>query len=881
MRVILGAGHILVVALGILGGCGMLLRSLLPWRARPFLPLLAPFLGLALISGICHALGVLGLPLAHMTWLFIGLTAVGWGTALIRRRLRWPPREILMVLAICSLAFLLAALPLLSLGYLTTVGSTLDAVSYATRAEYLQHAALRPPDPAPGQTFLAAAQAGMFLRAGDVYLVGLLGLLTGHRSFELLTLVMALFFALTPGTVFVWARLSLRLSQRTSLLASGLVAINNLLLWAVLGDFLGQVIGLSLFPLLLVFGVEGWRRRGWRTAAVFGVFLATLASIYPVFAVYAVVAMFIYWLVEWIRLQHRWRDLPRRASWWLTMAGCAVLANGVAFYRSFTELSRVAKLLQPEGAQYVGPGDILVFPNADEIAGLISHRAAQMGQILWSFPRGATIVLALVALGYLVYGWWKLAPRSRVAAGILLLVSAALAAQQRFGVNLPHGYPYGYFKAVSLIPLEALVLLAAGLAASWRRPALRAVTGLAALAIVALNLMNTAWTLRHAREDCVVVTRELIGVGRAAAAAPAAAWILLDVSGDMERLWIQYLWRDQLRLADRRAPRPAPHAPFFRWALVEKQLDEKRRPLGEPWYDPAQYVVAWQDDRFALRRRRDAILATMSWEAPVLRPSELLDLELTPERQTMQGKLAERRDEAELAPGTPSLMQIIAFGTGSTPARLEVDGAAPLALGTGGWLLELELACRPDPNRVKIRNIGDANVLLSEIKVLSSVPDRPHACFGTTPLEMGVAYVEQEVAAPRIRYKVLLWNPRNADNRLYKLGICIANVTTGRLFGAWSVPFAAGERAQRGSLEIDLRGRRSQAEVDGRPIAALDVLDPDPGIGSFAISSVVWQLNPLAQVSVNDSLWFERTSDGSITITAASSHAPLTAIFPR
>jgi hypothetical protein len=915
---------ITTTAVGFLGGCGLLLRPLLPARARPWLPLLAPCLGLALISAVCHALGAAGLSLAGIVWPLSALAAAGWMTALVgaaggrprgmkRRSLtgygglqsigsppatprspdartsfvlvrcpwRRPPRALLAILAICSLAFLLAALPLLSLGYLTTVGGATDAISYAARADYLQHAALRLPEAAPGQAYLAAVGSHlMLLRAGDVYLLGLLGLVTGHRGFELLTLLAALFFALTPGTVYVWARLSLRLGQGPSLLAASLVAINNLLLWPVLDDFLSQVIALCLFPLLLVFGIEGWHRRGWRTAAVFGILLATLVSVYPVYAVYAVAAVLAAWLVEWMRARGR-RDLLSRARWWLTMAGCAVAANPLALYRAGKELGLVSKLFQPLGARFVGPGDIIVFPTVSEVAGVASHLAASLGWRLWSLPRGTTSLLGLTAAGFAAYGWWRLPSRSRVPAGILVLVSAALAAQQRYGVNLPYGYPYGYFKAVSVVPLEALVLLAAGLAAAWRRPpVLRAAACLAGAAIVVFNLMNTAWTLDYTRRNLVVVTRELIAVTQGTAAVPRADWILIGDMAQPLKSWIGYFCKDRL-LHHADVALTGPRVPFFRWALLDRQREAgPQRAGGGIWNDPAQYTVAWQNARFSLRRRSDSALALVSFAEPLLRRGEILSLKLALERRVLEADLGGRRNELELASGMPRRAQIDLFTAGSTSPLLAADGTAPFALGVGGWRLDLDLERLPDPRRFALRNVGSTSILVSEIKLLSTAPGRSRAGLELTRLDTGIAYVEQEIGAvPRIRYRATLLRPETAGKRFYTLGIFAANVASSHAYGAWSLEFAAGKRWQNGSLEIDLHDGQAHAEVDGRPapagVAMLDLVG-----GSFALSSVVWQGNPVAQVSVDNLLWFSRDLHGAIAITASSPRA-LTLISPR
>ncbi len=877
MRTILEAGITLAIAIGVLGGCGLLWRPLLPWRARPFLVLLAPSLGLALVSGVCHLLGGAGLPLAAIAWLFAVLAVAGWGTALVRRRLLRPRREIVAVLAVCGLAVLLASLPLIGLGYLTSVGATSDAVSYTARSEYLQHAPLRVPPAAEGLPVQGLLQAHLQMRAGDVYLLGLVGLLTGHRSYQILTLIIALFFGLTPGAVFVWARLALRLRRRAALLAAGLVAINNLVLWAVFDNFLSQAVGLSLFPLLYLFAVEGVRQRGWRSAAVFGALVATMASIYPVYALYALAAAGIYWVAAWLP-GHRTRELPRLAAWWLTAAGCAVLVNGLALVRAFRELGVMSLLLTPRGVRILGAGDILVFPSVYEVGGLVCHAAAAMTVSPWPLPRGSTSLLALAAAAFALHGWWRLAPRPRLAAAVLLLVGAALAAHQRLAVNPPDGYPYGYFKAVSILPLQVMVLVAAGIAAAWRRPGWRAAALLALLAIAGLNLMNSLWSARWAWKN-TLLTRDLIATERVAAALPRGAWVMMDVdpSPPLRKTWIAYLWQDRVRIW---SPRDAlsPPLPFFRWAFVERDLDRlRRRTSTEPWYDPTRYGVVWQTPRFVLRERRDGLLAEMRWEAPLLRPGGSLEIELQPRRHGVAGLLAGSPSAAELADGTPRRVRVSAFGAGDADTRLEVEGAGSVALGAGGWVLDFDLGCRRGQPRVRLRNAGPGDVLVSEVAVAGSPVAGARPCLAVEALGTGAAYVEQEVAPPRLRYQALLWMPRDHDRRSFHLGVHVTNVASAALFGVWSLPFPAGKRAHRGSLEIDLSDGRSRAEVDGRP-ARVGVVALDLERGSFGLSTVIWQVQPVAQISVDNLLWFSRAADGTIAVTRVNPHSPVTVI---
>ena len=406
---------IVVVAAGLLWGCGLLVaRPLLPRRYLPLLPLIAPLLGFSLISAVAHYASAAGFSLRGVLWLFIGLAAAGWVVTLLDRRLRRWPRSSAPALAICLVGFVLALRPLLDLGYLTTVGETIDAVSYAVRSEYLQTAPLtKLPELQPGKPYLGWVRLQLeVLRAGDVYLVGLLGLLTGRRSHELLTIVPALFFALTAGSVYVLARGALGFRRLAALLAAALVAVHNLLLWPVYDNFLSQAVALSLLPLVLAFGIEGARRPGWRLAALFAILLSGLVSVYPAFALIALAAVLLVWGLSWLR-RPRLRTLGHAALWWLGALCLAALWNGVALARTAAELALVSGALTT-GAQDLG-GNIVIFPTPLEILGLISHAAAGHGSRWERVPEPVLNALGILFAGIAGYGWWRLRPRARLA----------------------------------------------------------------------------------------------------------------------------------------------------------------------------------------------------------------------------------------------------------------------------------------------------------------------------------------------------------------------------------------------------------------------------------------------------------------------------------
>lgn len=884
MTVLLDLLAVTAVAAGLLWGCGIpLARLLLPRSLRPLLPLVAPYLGFALISALGHWAGAFGGSLRDVRWPAVGIAAAGWVLVLLDPRLRRLPRSSLPALAVCVLAFLLAAVPLLSLGYLTTVGGTVDGLSYAVRSEYLQDAPPVYPRLEPGKPWLGWVHAQIrLIRIGDVCLAGLLGLLTGRRSYELLTVVPALFFALTAGSLFVLARSGLRLSRRGALLAALLAAINNLLLWPVYDNFLSQTVAISLMPVVLASGVEGQRRPGWRTAAFFGVLLSALVSVYPVYAVSTLAGILAVWGIVWLLRPGgpRGRVLGRAALWWLGAAVCAAAWNGIAFARAVPELGFLANLLSPGGTRSVGGGNIVVFPPLVEVLGLVAHAGEAYGEGLGRTPLALLGAFGAVLAALGLFGWWRLGPRPRLIAAALLAAGVAFAAQQRWGVNAPHGYPYGWFKMVSALAPLALALLAAGLAALWRVPSKRWLAAAACLLLLGVNLRHTLWTQSYVLSTRIVLDRELIEAARAASRLAAGDWLLLDLSTGLHQHWLGYLLRDQrIRYRERlwisHVDTPGETTAFHRSALVERKLDTRRRNApDEPWYNPGAYSRLWGNGRYELRERRDATLASMSWARP-WPDGDAVALRLGRSARTGgtgAASLGAEAREMEIEPGTPRTVQVRLFSVG-TGTRLAVAGLGePLELPPGGWLLDLDLGCIRT-GQVEVDHVaGDA--LLADIQVLGAVTGKAGACVETAPLRAGALYLEQRILDGEVRFDAVLVRPEGSGDRIYRIGLHVIDPARRKLFGVWSLDFPPGERVHRGSLRLDLRDRSASAELDGRP-AGLVTGSFDADTGSFEGDLVLWQLNPIEQILIEPMLWFRRSTAGPPEVTRSVPATPV------
>lgn len=851
------------VAAGLLWGCGLLAgRALLPRRHLPLLPLAAPFLGFSLISAVGHYAGAAGLSLRSVLWLPVGLAAAGWAVALLGRRL---PRSSAPVLGICVLSFLFAVGPILSLGYLTTIGETIDGVSYAVRSEYLQTGPLRLPEIQPGKPYLGWVRLQLdLLRAGDVYFVGLLGLLTGRRSYELLTVVPALFFALTAASAYVLARIGFGLRRLAALTAAGLLAVHNFLLWPVYDNFLSQTIALSLLPLVLAFGVEGARRPGWRMAALFALAMSGLVSVYPAFALRALAAVLLFWGLTYIR---RPRAMGRAVLWWLGVVGLAVLWNGVALKRSAAELGLLSGALSST-SHAVGTGNVHVFPPVMEVFGVISHAAAIHLSRWERVPMPVLNALGLAFAGFAAYGWWRLKPRGRLAAAALLATGLLLAAQQRWGAQ----YPYGYFKALTTVVAEVMLLVAAGLAALWssRRPGVKWLALGAALLLLAVNVKHSLWSQSYVLGTSVFLDRELIGIGRAVSEVEPDAWVLIDLRTGLRQNWLGYLIRDRkiryrepLRVGD--VDNPGAEDAFFRYAVVETELDGLRRrtTFDEPWYDPGSYSRLGGNARYELRDRKDPVLAGVRLER---RWPEGSDLAVGFDGN-LSVQLGTESREGQAGPGQPRTVQLRLYSL--TPSsRVEVAGL-PVDLPPGGWLLDVDLGCVAG-RRLGIGRAG-GDVILSDVRSLRTVTGKPGACLETVPLPTGVAYVEQDdLGLGRVRLRSALLRPEGAGERRYRLAYHVIELNRGAPFGVWSLDFPRHPRVQHGSLEIDLRDRSARGEIDGRP-AGLTFSHPQLDTGFFEADMVWWQFEPHDQLQVYSMLWFRREEE----------KVWLTAVVPR
>jgi hypothetical protein len=886
------------VSLLLLWGVGVaVLVLLVPKSYRREVLLIAPFFGLGLISGICHYLGALGLSVEQFGWAFILLSGVALAAVIARRRnglnlwyhLRHHLGHHWGIIALCLATYIIAMLPLIRLGYLTTVGTTIDGLSYAVRSEYLQEAGLVRPDVPAGRPFYGwvAAQIDL-LRVGDVYFVALVGALSAVRSFQLLTTTAALFFALAPASVYVLSRRTFRLKEPAALLAAGLVGIHNLLLWSVYDNFLSQTIALSLFPLLLSFEIEAVRTLRLPETVGFAVLFTALISVYPVYALPVVAIGVLYEAVEGVRsVQHgQQRALPTVIRYLVWMAGVLVLllvCNGVAVRRAFNELGFIGRLLDPEQAWTLGQGNIVVFPPVSEVAGLIAHTSSAYGLGAWQLPVAALAVLNVIVAALIGIGWRRLPAEARSAPAIALAVTLGLALQQRFGVNPPHGYPYGYFKAVSLVALSISPLLAQGFFAILGVPRFRCFAWPLLVGIIGLNAVNTLWMIDYVLEDRIVVTQEVIEVVPGLRDLTSDEWILLDLQPGITQHWIGYLLKDHR--VHYREPLFTQHVydhvyppPTYQYALIERRVDALRaeqRVLDEPWYNPQMHEVVWSDGVYDLRRRVDAVLTDLKpsvsqryWDA-----GESLQIAVDAADGLLEARLGtDQVLEGDMF-GRPQTLQVTLLVLTDTAEIYLTE--IPVELSPGVWLADIALG---DSDSVLLENTGIAPVLLHRIKSLGVDTGDPDQFLELERRPEGVAFVTQSIGETGLEYEATLVRPADDGSFVYRLGVHIFDPVTSRHFGVWGLDFSGPERLQQGALRINLATQAAQGTVESVQVP-VDMGHHEVESGSFEIQLVWWRLGSPSHLSLYPSAHFTRDTEGRVQLEEAS-EIPVTILAP-
>lgn len=828
-------------------------QILVPSRFRNHVLPLSPFVGYGVLSGASHYLGWLGLSTNRFAFpLVVGLAAVSLFVWIRCRRSCVVESGFFVVCIVVVTAFVVGVIPIINAGFLTTVGETVDAISFVSRAEEVQFRSLAVPviDGERPVSSWAAAPMSVNLRMGDVYLVAVVCSLSGHRAYELFTIISLVFFSLTPLTVFLFCRITLNLERIPSVVGAVLVASSNLLLWAVYDDFLSQVIGTSLVPVSTTMGILALHARRPGLAFLSGILLSALISTYVAYAVVVLGA------VALVSIFSRSRDESHilvRVGTSVVGLACVVFAgflvNGIGLIRAAKEISFLL------GDARGGGGNILVFPHPGEVFGLVNHPNQAYSLGLPELPSIVITLLFGLLAALTMFGGSTIQRKQRAIGLTLVGIASAFVVSQRWVMDFPRGYPYGYFKSLSVFVVFATPVLGSGMAQipaylnSARGLKRMLWMGIAVCAgfVVLVGFLNTALTVNHAARNLVVMDQAIAEIGDAMLSVERGSLVVVSVSPGIKQNWIGYLLRDYRVLFD---PSLALYPIFVQdrnsanagFALVSRQFATSNKNVSVEWSSKgrASWVTFWENGEYLLRRRINGVIGEF-------RASELIPLAIKQNEKLrietsdgmMKVNVGSGTTQRRFLSGQPKTIRIL-IANPADSTQLKIAGRA---YDLGGGLSEIVIPEWQPASRTDIESEGAA-----DLHVLSVSASRADEQGSTRVVEAqmgGVVFLSLEVIGSQIKAEFELFvNSTGGDISPYRIGLHITGDAGADdpFFGAWGVDFQRKPGRQTAILTLDLETRLGEAILDGR-IVPVDGGALAATQGSFLGQAVLWNLN--------------------------------------
>lgn len=625
-------------------GLTWFLRS---WRLAPVLPLFTPLIGIGGILVVAHALGYLPIGAAHLAWPILGgftvVNIVAWRQG---ARPRWRAGYTLPLLA-GLVALLIGLWPLLRLGFITTVGGSIDPIYYLVRAEYRQMfgVMLIPPEDLLHPPFMGHIRQFMDVREGDTFLLGMFSSLLGIRPHFVYTVMTSFWYALTAIGVFLFANHTLRLNRWLALAASLLLAGHSLVHTSTINNGFSQTGGIAIWAFVLVAVLAAMRSGGWRTIGLAALLIAVLAAIYPPYIVYMVPVVGVFVLGEMLMrswnalgalprgssLRERWQAV-RAPVLLLTRRGLAVILTTVLVMpMAWLLLVNHLELVDRITGREVMParGDIRDFPHPGELFGVINHAQAvyphHQDELSQLSPPTATVLLlgCVLLVGYAVLrspAWqrWLFAP--------LCLVFGLGLWQLRFWLNMGAGDAYLYYKVISLFSPFAITMAVVGGyrlysdARRWLAPLAGDLRGMLVLFYLVVLTITMAHGLSIAHlvggGAYVSANRYLLEFEETKTLLPDDAPVVILDQTNPGQIWTGYIL-DRPGIFYRQQP-----ATY--WTPTQSYSDEliEYAVLGfyhvpwdwhelahEPWFHADQHEVLWQNDLYKILRRTDDTVA--------------------------------------------------------------------------------------------------------------------------------------------------------------------------------------------------------------------------------------------------------------------------------
>ncbi len=446
-------------------------RLFLPRAFAAFSFLFMPFTGMALVILWDYLALFLNLNLTLATWALVVFALGLNGLAYWRAREETFPRKetfrgnvstrATRWVWLCALvAFCAAVAPLWRYGYITIIGENWDYEFYLPLADYLREFSTAQLANAPSNPLLTTILSRHLLPLpmGFSYLHATLNTLLGLDALTTFAILLGVLRALGVAAAYLFFRATLKMSERASLVATALIALNGLLLWFTYWNFGLQLASLALLPIALLFGVHALQvKTTWRAWICAGFFLGALNVTYHPALVAAGLPLGALGLYLLITDQERGRVLVR---------GAAIALLTLAF--SFPTLWHIEDFRR----EYYGRAPLAIglrefVPLSDgygfslQILDLAVGHTIPTAWLYEMFARGWEIAAPVLTLGAVLlslYGLWKLRGDVERRAVWYSIVGASVLYVLIFRLPFLRPYPYGFLKSLSLV---AVVLVAA------------------------------------------------------------------------------------------------------------------------------------------------------------------------------------------------------------------------------------------------------------------------------------------------------------------------------------------------------------------------------------------------------------------------------------
>jgi hypothetical protein len=573
------AGRVLAAALLLFGACGFgVTRILLPAALRRHEVLWVLPVGACTSTLALTALGYARVPF----WVALPLVIAG-GLALSVHAVRargtgrpWP-RELVWPAYLGALLACVALIPFFAAGFATVIGTGSDAHLAAGTGELLRHKSPTGTDvPAPVDRMPVLWRS----KPPIYYGLAAVATLSGLETWEALTPLVTLMFALAAIGFFVLVRDLLGAGLGTALAAMAVTGLDRMVVHTVSVPYYNQTWGYFTLPFALVLGWYAVHERSRPAWALVALFLGLGAFAYPLALPIPLLAIAVFFALS---LRERGGRIAspsvlreRRSLLWAVPLGLllAIPVLGV-LEKSIT----AAKAVLPGESLRNWGGDLLGFFPAHQFFALPSDK-------LWWLAVGTMLVLAGMALANVAR------PLAFGLAGVIIafLLIAVYFRQRDYGW-------YFEFKALAFVAPLVLACACAGTERLRRGgPAVLAVLCVAAALSGRQETMKTGYFL----------TREIVGLRDWAKDLPPGASVRLDMR-PAEQLWAGYML----------AARPTcstipllgtayPHVPYSRDAGYVLATREVERFFHGPPPDSAGRPVR-RNATFRLYRMRRGI----------------------------------------------------------------------------------------------------------------------------------------------------------------------------------------------------------------------------------------------------------------------------------